>query len=136
MEAVPSDPPFDSVLHELEVEDGFTGFRVLEEVWRAALRTGARSGTLDCRAGRQDLGGSRISPDFVGPPFVGLHIDPLSLVVPVSRVVYDIQFREGERILFETIRVFPLQVCRVNDVTGRGRPQSERKLDTWQSSAL
>jgi hypothetical protein len=65
------------------------GFRVLEEVWRAALRTGPRPGTLDSRARGQDLRGSRISPDFV-PASVGLHIDPLSLVVPVSRVVYDI----------------------------------------------
>jgi hypothetical protein len=56
----------------------------------------------------------------VVPTSVGLHIDPLSLVVPVSRVVYGIQFREGECVPFETIRRFALQLCRVNDVTGRG----------------
>jgi hypothetical protein len=54
------------------------------------------------------------------PASVGLYIDPLSLVVPVSRVVYDIELREGECVLFETIRVFPSQACHVNDITGRG----------------
>ena len=70
--------------------------------------------------GDKDPRGSRISPDFVVPTSVGLHIEPLSQVVPVSRAVYGIQFREGECVSFETIRRFPLQLCRANDVTGRG----------------
>jgi hypothetical protein len=90
VEAVPRDRSLDSVPHELEVEDGLTGFRVLEEMRRTALRTGARPGTFDCLAGGQTPRGPRISPDFAIPTSVGLHIDPLSLIVPVSRTVYSI----------------------------------------------
>ena len=90
VEAVPRNPPLDSVPHEFEVEDGLTGFRVLEEVRRTALRTGARPGTLDGLAGGQTPRGPDLSPDFAIVTSVGLHIDSLSLIVPVSRVVYSI----------------------------------------------
>lgn len=47
MEAVTGDPSLDSVSHEFEIENGLRVLRVLNELFRRALRTIARSGTLD-----------------------------------------------------------------------------------------
>ena len=61
MEAVTGDPPFNSVPHELEIDDGLAGFRMLEEVRRGALRTDAGRAHSTMFYWGTDTGGRRFS---------------------------------------------------------------------------
>src|SRR4030067_477759 len=115
VESVAADPSFNYVPHEPEVEDGLTCLSVPAHLCRIAFRTTARAQALDCRIGSQGPLWPRCPIESSHQVSVRFHIDSLTLVVPVSGLVDDIHFREGEYVAFEAMRVFPLHPCRIND---------------------
>jgi hypothetical protein len=64
-----------------------------------------------CRVGGQDPRGSRISPDFVVPTSVGLHIDPLALATLPEGESPNLrgnstEFKKAVRYDFESLAIF------------------------------
>ena len=103
------DPSLDPMPNKSEVNNNFARLNVPGNLYGVALRTRARSDTLNCLVGGHDFCGSRSPLQSTLYALIGLHVNPFALVVPIRGFVDDIEFWKRKRVAFESVRMLTFQ---------------------------